>query len=189
MRALVVLSLIFAAACQPPPAQTAAADAEAQSAEAAANGCPAQASSSWQEFQIEAVASGADCAQARATLTIRNDDGAVLHTATVDAAQTFGLAGAESVADMERRLHEWAAPPGAAMDSTGDLPIWAANAERPGEGESAFHPEAGIDRASYEALRGGDAPMFCFAQGMESQVCLFSENGVVRKIGMQTFPG
>jgi hypothetical protein len=97
--------------------------------------------------------------------------------------------GAESVEDMQRRLNEWVNPPGAARDSTGDLPVSAAGARSPMSGEFPFYVEEGVDRARYEGLRGRDAPMFCYVQGMESEACLAFENGRVTKIGVQSFPG
>jgi hypothetical protein len=99
------------------------------------------------------------------------------------------LAGADSVADMERRLQEWVSPPGAALDSTGDLPEWAADAANPGESEFPFHPYGGMDRAAYAALRTADAPMFCFVQGMESQACFWLDAGALRRIGELQIPG
>jgi hypothetical protein len=185
MRTVLIASLAVLAACTQETAQPAG---ETPTADAA-NNCPAQASAPWDAFTIEAAASGADCVEAQATLTIRDANGAVVHTATYEAAQVMVLAGAQSPADMERMLREWVSPPGAAKDSTGDLPVWGANADQPASGEFPFYPEEGVDRASYEALRRGDAPMFCYVQGMESEACLVAQNGAVTKIGVQTFPG
>jgi hypothetical protein len=192
MRALLIMSLLLAAACTPAaqPAPAIQKQAGEAAADSDANNCPAGATSTWQGFAIEATSSGLSCAQAQATLTIRNIDGAVGHSETFEAQHIMTLAGADSTADMERRLREWITPPGAAMDSTGDLPPWKAGAEHPGGGEdSAFYPERGRDRAAYETLRRADAPMFCFVQGMESQACWVGENGVISKIGVQRFPG
>lgn len=187
MRALLISCLLMAAACAP---QAPAGDAQVADAEAASdpNNCPAGATSTWEGFAIEAAASGTDCAQAQVVLTIRSAAGAIAYTETFNAAQNFTLNGAESPADMERKLNEWVSPPGAALNSTGDLPEWPAGAAHPG-GEFPFYPEDGVDRASYEALRQGDAPMFCIVQGMESLACLLGENGAITKIGVQSFPG
>jgi len=99
------------------------------------------------------------------------------------------LAGAESVEDMQRRLNEWITPAGAARDSTGDLPVWEANATQPMSGEFPFYVEEGVNRERYETLRAQDAPMYCYVQGMESEACLVRENGRLTKIGVQSFPG
>lgn len=56
-------------------------------------------------------------------------------------------------------------------------------------GEFPFYVEEGLDRAAYEAVRGRDAPMFCYIQGMESAACLALEDGRLAKIGVQSFPG
>ncbi|HJS79007.1 MAG TPA: hypothetical protein VJ748_00160 [Vitreimonas sp.] len=179
------LFALMLAACNQAAEKTEQPDASAQVAE---NGCPAAASGTWQGMQIEASANGADCATAQATLSI-GSNGATLWSETYPANQVMVLAGAESVEDMQRRLNEWVNPPGAARDSTGDLPVWAAGARSPMSGEFPFYVEEGVDRARYEGLRGRDAPMFCYVQGMESEACLAFENGRVTKIGVQSFPG
>jgi hypothetical protein len=185
MRLLVIAASALAlVACNP---QTAEPPAE-PAVVAADNNCLATASGAWQSMQIEAVATGATCAEAEVTLTIRNGSETAwsdVHTAS----QVMVLAGAESVEDMQRRLNEWVNPPGAGRDSTGDLPVWTAGAAQPMSGEFPFYAEEGMTRAAYETLRGRDAPMFCFVQGMESEACLTLENGRVTKIGVQSFPG
>lgn len=189
MRIFLIAGMLALAACTQETAESPATEA-AQTAEAAGpNNCPAQASHDWGGYAVTAIANGADCAQAQAVLTITTPGGDVGFTHTYPVAQVMVLRGAESPADMERMLREWIVPPGAAKDSTGDLPVWAANAEQPVSGEFPFYPEEGVDRAAYEALRRSDAPMFCFVQGMESEACVAAENGAVRTIGVQTFPG
>lgn len=164
------------------------ADAPAEPAAVAENGCPATASGTWETLQVSANANGADCATAQATLTISNGD-QTLWSEVYPVNQVMVLAGADSVEDLQRRLNEWVNPPGAARNSTGDLPVWAAGGEHPMSGEFPFYQEEGVDRATYETLRGRDAPMFCYVQGMESEACLVLENGRITKIGAQSFPG
>ena len=160
-----------------------------QSAETAAdNGCPATANATWESLQIEATTSGADCEQAEARIVIRNG-GEQVWNETYPVSQNMALAGAADPEEMQRRLNEWINPPGAASDSTGDLPEWEANAANPMSGEFPFYVEEGVDRAAYEAVRGRDAPMFCYIQGMESAACLVLDNGRLTKIGVQSFPG
>jgi hypothetical protein len=186
MRLLIAaLSALTLAACNQAAEQT---DQSGTSAQVAENGCPATASGTWQGLQVDASANGADCATAQATITIGNGGG-TLWSETYPANQVMVLAGAESVEDMQRRLNEWVNPPGAARDSTGDLPVWTAGAQSPMSGEFPFYVEEGVDRARYESLRGRDAPMFCYVQGMESEACLALENGRVAKVGVQSFPG
>lgn len=189
MRTFVIVMAFAVAACTP------AAEMADQpgSASADASNCDATASSAWsagnETITVEASTTGADCASAEATITMRRADGGALYSQTFSANQIMVLAGAESAADMERRLQEWVSPPGAAPDSTGDLPEWAADAANPGETEFPFHPYGGMDRAAYAALRAANAPMFCFVQGMESQACFYMDAGAFRRIGDQQFPG
>jgi hypothetical protein len=186
MRFLIAaLSVLTLTACNQAAEKADQADPAQQAAE---NGCPATASGTWEGMQVEASASGADCTAAEATITIRNA-GSVLWSENYLVSQVMVLAGPESVEDLQRRLSEWVNPPGAARDSTGDLPVWAAGAQNPMSGEFPFYAEEGVGRAAYETLRGADAPMFCYVQGMESEACLALENGAVRKIGVQSFPG
>lgn len=179
--AVSVLALI---GCTQPAQQT----GQATQTEQAVNGCRAAASGAWDSMRVDAVANGADCASAQATITIRSGD-ETLWSETYPVNQVMVLAGADSVDDMQRRLSEWVNPPGAARDSAGDLPVWEAGADNPVSGEFPFYVEAGVDRARYQALRDRDAPIFCYVQGMESEACLTLENGRVAKIGVQTFPG
>ena len=104
------------------------------------------------------------------------------------ASQIRTLAGADSVADMQQRLQDWVSP-SETLNSTGDLPEWAANAENPGASTAPFRPYGGTDRAAYAALRAADAPMFCFVQSMESQACFWLDAGAFRRIGEQQLPG
>ncbi len=208
MRTFVVVAALAVAACTPPAEQSAdqpagqstdaagpnkSADQPAgQSTNAAApDNCNANAPSTWaagsETITVEASSAGADCASAEASITLRRGDGGAMYSQVFPANQIRVLAGADSVADMERRLQEWVSP-SAALDSTGDLPEWAANAAIPGESESPFHPYGGMDRAAYTALRAADAPMFCFVQGMESQACFWLDAGALRRIGEQQIP-
>jgi predicted small secreted protein len=193
MRVLLMAAALTLAACNPSTGGDAQAPGAATTEADGANGCAATESAPWnagsETLTVEAVSAGADCANAEATITLRRAEGAAMYSQTLPASQIMTLAGAESAADMQRRLQEWVSPPGAAMDSTGDLPEWTANAANPGESESVFHPYGGMDRAAYAALRAADAPMFCFVQGMESQACFYLDSGALRRIGEQQFPG
>jgi hypothetical protein len=182
MRTLMIIAALALGACTEQIGKDAAQAEET-------NGCPAEANATWETLRIDASAHGADCATAQADISIRNAEGESLWSEIYPAEQVMVLAGAESVEDMQRRLNEWISPPGAARNSTGDLPVWEANAPHPVSGEFPFYAEEGVDRERYEALRGADTPMFCYVQGMESEACLAMENGRFTKIGVQSFPG
>ncbi len=193
MRVVVLAAVLALAACNPSTQGNAEAPGAERAAADSAGGCAATASAPWdagsETLTVEASATGADCASAEATIAVRRGQGPALHAQSFPVSQIMTLAGAESAADMQRRLQEWVSPAGAAMDSTGDLPEWAANAPNPGETEFPFHPDDGVDRAAYAAVRAADAPMFCFVQGLESEACFYLEAGALRRIGAQQFPG
>lgn len=182
MRAALVAMAGLLAACSPP----------AEVADVEPNNCAAQASSIWsagedQTFLIEATSSGESCADAQATLTIRDPAGAIVHVAVVDVADTQVLAGADTVADMGRRLGEWITPAGASMDSVGDLAAWQPGAAEPSFAEVPFHPAPNVTREIYEALRAGDGAMYCYEQSREAGACLTLWDGVLEQIGTQTY--
>ena len=184
MRFLIIAAALALGACNREP--------EAQ--QGAATGCYAAAFSQWMAasdvvFEIEGAARGVTCAEAEATLRIAHSGGAAVVEERYAAAQLASLAGAESLEDMQRMLQEWITPAGAAPDSTGDLPEWGANDAQPISGEFPFYVEDGVSRERYQALRGEDAPMYCYVQGMESMACLAWSGGGVVRIGVQTFPG
>ena len=208
MRTFVVVAALAVAACTPPAEQSAdqpagqatdaagpnkSADQPAGQSTSAAvpENCDATAPSTWtagsETITVEASSAGADCASAEASITLRRGDGGAMYSQVFPANQIRVLTGADSVADMERRLQDWVSP-SAALDSTGDLPEWGANAAIPGESEAPFHPYGGMDRAAFTALRAADAPMFCFVQGMQSQACFWLDAGALRRIGEQQIP-
>lgn len=171
------------AACTPP----AAPDVE----QAAANNCPASATTLWsaddeQMFSIEARTEGPSCIEARATIIIGDESG-VVFTDTYNAATIQALAGAGSADDMGRRLAEWITPAGASMDSVGDLAAWEPGAAEPSYAEVPFHPAPRVTREIYNALRAGNAPMYCFEESLEGGACFTLWDGVLEKIGVQTY--
>ena len=209
MRMFVVVAALAVAACTQPAEQSADQPAGQSTAAAGLNksadqpagqstntagpeNCDATAPSTWtvgsETITVEGSSAGANCASAEATITLRRADGGAMYSQVFTANQIRVLAGADSVVDMERRLQEWVSP-SATLNSTGDLPEWAANAAVPGASESPFHPYGSMDRAAYAALRAADAPMFCFVQGMASQACFWLDAGALRRIGEQQIPG
>jgi hypothetical protein len=187
MRAFIIAGVLALAACDPAPQSEA--PAPQQTVAEASGACGTSASSTWSGLNIEAVSAGDDCGHANATITIRDASGASLHSAAYPTDQVMVLAGAGSVDELQRMLSEWITPAGAMKDSTADLPDWLQGQDQPADGEFPFFVEEGMDRASYNALRQRDAPLYCYVQGMESLACLVYENGAVTNVGVQTFPG
>jgi hypothetical protein len=189
MRSFVLAAALALAACSPTGCTPAAEKTADQSADDAANGCAVSASAPWtaggETITIEGATTGADCASAEASIAFRRGDAEPFYQENFSASQVMTLAGANSAADMQQRLQEWVTP--GPPDSTGDLPEWPANADGP-SGEFPFHPY-NMDRATYEAHRAADTPMFCFVRGMESQACFTLDNGAWRHLGLQQFPG
>lgn len=158
----------------------------------AAHGCEAAAEFSWTAgagYRISASTIGATCGDAEATLHVADAAGAVVFSEAFAAANVLPLAHVENAAQMQAALAEWIDPAGAAIAASGDLPAWAPGADTPMSGEFPFYPEGAFEREAYEALRARNTPMFCYVQGMESYACHALENGVLTKVGVQTFPG
>lgn len=195
MRAM--LAAIFVsvlAACAPPAPEHSEQATTAPEGAVAANGCAAQVSSMWaasaqQSFFVEAVTTGEICAESWATITIRDESGAVAHVSNYAVSSIRTLAGAESIEDMQRRLGEWITPAGASMDSTGDLAAWAEGAAAPSFADVPFQPAQGVTRAQYETLRAADEPMYCYEQSMDSGLCFAVRDGALGVVGVQTYAG
>lgn len=157
---------------------------------AAEEGCAALARGEWPvgatALKLEARAFGAACENATAVLVVSNDQGPV-YQAAFGTPWVFGLAGAMTPDAMTSALNEWLAQRGAR--STSQLPPWAPGAEAPEAGEFPFMPSEWMDQATYETLRAANLPVFCFAQGLESALCLVARDGLIEEIGVQTFPG
>jgi len=196
---MMVATALALCACTPAPSSTSAAPSAATTVASTtpapeANGCPARATSTWDPgggntYSIEASSAGANCAEARATMVIRDAHGALEQSFSLGAADTQVLGGAESVQDMQRRLGEWITPAGASADSTGDLPAWETGAQTPASGGVPFTPTLGMGRAEYQALRAQDAPMYCYETSRETGACLAVHNGGLMEIGVQTYAG
>jgi hypothetical protein len=156
--------------------------------------CNAVASQPWRplsgvEFTIEASARGPDCAHAVATMAIRAPDSTVLWAEAAPTAHVMTLASAQNTPAMESALADWVNSTNNTMATTSALPDWPQNADGPVSGEFPFYVEPHWDRAAYLELRGQDAPLYCYVQGMESQACLALRDGRLDKVGVQSFPG
>lgn len=160
-----------------------------EQAVAPVNGCAAAASGAWSSFQIAANVSGGECATAEASIALTNEAGEQVWAQSYLVAHVMTLADAATAQDMQRRLAEWITSAGPALDSAGDLPDWPRGAATPVGGEFPFYTDEGVTQAQCTALRAGDAPMFCYVQGMESLRCLIDDNGQIATLGVQSFPG
>ena len=184
MRVMVMAAVLaLAAACAP-----------AEEREQMSAGCDARATAQWQggdaTFNIEASSAGPDCARAVATLVIRDASGAPLYAQSYPASQIMVLAPAQDTAAMQTALQDWAAYDNHTMATTSALPEWPRDAAAPANGEFPFYPDEGYnDRTAYAALRQANAPLFCYVQGMESMACLALRDGMLERIGVQSFPG
>lgn len=161
---------------------------------ASVRGCMAAASAPWRplsgaDFTVEARSSGPDCERAVATLTIRDRQGRVLWTDARATEHVMTLRDARNEHAMQQAMAEWIDASNLDLARASELPPWADNADMPRSGEFPFYPEPYHDRASYEALRLSDVPLFCYVQGMESLACVALENGRLEKVGVQSFPG
>lgn len=161
---------------------------------AAQEGCTAQAAQTWAAagqpaFTLEAFASGPTCADAVATLVIRTEDGAALYAEAFVAAWNFMLREATTPAQMEDALQRWIDPAEFNVGSTGALPEWAPDTDRPA-GEFPFYPsEIYAYRDSYEELRAANLPLYCVVAGSESGLCVVYLDGRIDEVGRQSFPG
>lgn len=189
-------SMAVLAACQPasgpapdqPPVAPPATSADAATP---SSGCNASASANWSAagapYNVSARADGPDCEKAIATLIIRSADGTPGYVWSGLTQELFGLSYATTQAEMTTALGEWIAPTG--PETTGELPPWEETEGQPKRAEFPFMPVEWMDRQGYEALKGENAPMYCFPQGMESLQCIALRDGHFEDIGLQLFPG
>jgi len=160
---------------------------------AGADRCDAMTRTTWApadgaSVAVEAASLGPTCAQAVATIVVRDENG-VLWTQVYPAAQVMVLAGARNDAAMRTALGEWIDSSNNTMSTSSALPDWPAGAPEPVSGEFPLYVDDSLDRTNYLELRERNVPVFCYVQGMESLNCLAYENGLMTPIGVQTFPG
>jgi hypothetical protein len=168
-----------------------AADAPAAEQQAAVNNCPATAEAVWVQanggdYKVEAATTGATCADATATLTIRGPENQQLHTFSAPARAILPLMNAADQAAMQAALTTWITQTSSAMRTTAGLPNWVAASLQPEIGATRFYPEQELTRDAYLAIRTAALPQMCYAQGREQWACVVLENGAVRKIGLNT---
>ena len=94
--------------------------------------CDAGARSVWQQGVVaEARSQGATCANAVATLVLRDAGGKPIWVESFVGAQVMVLAGTQTKAEMTRALADWIDQKNAMMPRTDKLPDWPKNAEAP----------------------------------------------------------
>lgn len=201
-----ILVLFFASltGCGPKPAapaSTPAAPAVAAGLPDPAGKCAAKASVDWEPtagaiYMITGAAGGPTCNTGTAVLTIRDKaSGKILLSSgdnDVAAMANTVFADATSPPTLEQALIGWIDPGDDPMLSTaGDLPEWKPGQTLPSDGEFPFHPEDGMSRDAYAALRARNQPLYCHVQGGESMACYALDRaaGTLTKVGVQTFPG
>ena len=166
-------------------------------AEASAR-CATTASRAWpvdsgMNFTVEAVSDGPNCAMAALLLVIRNSDGEAIWVEASRASDllTFGGIDPDNIGQMTAALKDWITASGR-MTEAGALPDWKEGADAPGDtsSEFPFYTDEGMSRDDYQGMRKAKRPLFCYVQGMESQACVvLMPDGVIVKVGVQTFPG
>jgi hypothetical protein len=186
-------TLAGAAACIPQPPKTPRPAEPTIVEKPLASACSARSATAWfgggANFTIEAMTDGPDCAQAVATLVIRNAKGESLWIDTFNTSQNMALAEAQTAVAMQTAVAAWIDQKDPQFKSTGNLPVWAPNQTQPALGEFPFYPEDAMTREDYNKLRTQKLPMFCYVQGIESEACLALHDGAFEKIGAQSFPG
>lgn len=164
------------AACSPPQQAENTTQAPAEPA-IAAPGCvvevaPRDLQLGGQTYKAEARAEGATCDEARAELRLRAPNNNVIFETAYPTNQVplaFNATGSGE-ARLATELEMWTAnPPDHPTADT--LPAWPAGAEKPP------HFTATVAREAYEAARTARRPLFCFADGNESNACVAVDTG------------
>lgn len=186
------------AACAPAPApQAPAAQASAQSMapgspQTTRPGCTTHAQTSWeakpgQSFTINADTLGDVCEHAVLVMVIRKADGEPVFQWTAATRFIILLNDIKDRAAMAAGVKDFVE--GAEKTTTASLTEWKPGEDSPQRGDFAFMPAEGIDRKAYADLRSQKLPMFCFAQGLESEDCLALKDDAFESVGLQLLPG
>jgi hypothetical protein len=190
LSALSGLLLIGLAACQPRGLSL----TEVPNAPAAT--CDARAEAKWspdaaRTYDVQAMAYGPACAHDIVVLAVRASDGAPVLAWAGRTADLFGLSDAGDAAGMKTALAAWIDQGSNNFTTASTLPPWPEGSEGPASesSEFPFHPEGWLDRAGWEHIRTGNAPLFAFPQGRESLAVFLLRDGQLEPIGVQQFPG
>lgn len=132
--------------------------------------CAGEVSHDWsavgsQYYMIEAELSGEACEVAEATIRIVSPEGSVLFQETYPLSRLQPAFNVYDTAALTSDLESWAAN-SAEVETVDWLPPWPAGTPAPPD----FEPAVG--RGVYESARGAQGPLFCFADGADSQACV-----------------
>jgi hypothetical protein len=179
----VALAVLGLTACsQPAPAPSAPAK---QAAIPAATGCNAQTSHDWsavggQYYMVEAEAHGPTCSEAVITIRIKGRDGALLFEHSYPVAEvSLAFNASDDQTGLRSDLEEWTQN-AADTPAASWLPDWPPGSDHP----PFFRPA--VSRAQYESLRGVEGPLFCYADGAESQACVAMSGDQATLLGSRT---
>jgi hypothetical protein len=120
---------------------------------------------------VEARAFGPSCANATMVLTVRNSEGAILHTTAQPMAAAGLGAGPISPEQAMTILQAWVA---LKVEKSSAAPEWMTGELRPQPPGPDALAESDLIRAMYEDIRKQDVAMACYARGLKSKTCLFS---------------
>lgn len=178
MNRISVAAFALALAACSPPAQQADNAPETPAAEpAAAPACVVEAPArelqlGGQTYKAEARAEGDTCDTARAELRLRAPNNNVIFETAYPTNQVPLAFNATNSGEarLATELEGWTLnPPDHPTADT--LPAWPAGAEKPP------HFTATVAREAYEAARDARRPLFCFADGNESNACVAVDTG------------
>lgn len=134
--------------------------------------CNAEAVAPWpaagEGYRAQANTEGPDCGTAQLTLALVTPHDRAMWMHQSGAAGIRVLYGVPDRAAMEKELAAWIAQGEGKPKRSGELASWAEGAAGP----EGFEPDPALGRAAYEALRGADRPLFCFADAPGFDTCL-----------------
>lgn len=139
---------------------------------------------------ITTSSDGPTCKQAAVTLVVRNADGNPLWVfASSHAALSTGdvlLTNPQDVSpeQIEAFLASWGE---VSATRSGTLPEWAPDAAAPAAVDTAFTYQTPLAREAYNALRGSDVRMICYAVAVFTTQCLVIDPQSMRPTPIVTY--
>ena len=160
------------------------------------SGCDARATRPWpinatENLEAEAMVAGPTCETAVVTLVVRDKSLSPLLAWAARTQDVFGLYAVKDAEAMKTALDSFLDPESSTMKTSADLPPWNKGKAEPTtqSAEFPFHPDDGVDQASYENIRMTKSPLFAFPQGHESLAVYVLHGGRLESVGIQQFPG